>query len=137
MAVITVVLAVLVVSYASSMKAYLQQRGQINTLNSAIARSQQDIASLEREKKRWNDPAYVKDQATRRFGWVLPGEVAYQVIDRNGKPMGTTNQLSDPNRVVHVTPTAWWAKQASSLARADHPPKVQPPPASKITPKNE
>ena len=137
MAVITVVLAVLVVSYASSMKAYLQQRGQINSLHSEIAQSRKDITALEREKKRWNDPAYVKDQATRRFGWVLPGEVAYQVIDRNGKPMGTTNQLSDPNRVVHVAPTAWWAKQADSLAKADHPPKTPPPPASKITPKDE
>ncbi len=137
MAVILVVLAVLVVSYASSMKAYLEQRHQINSLRVQIVQSQKDIGSLEREKKRWGDKAYVATLARERFGWVLPGEIAYQVIDRNGKPMGSTDRLSDPDKVVHVTPTSWWSKQYDSLSKADHPPKAPAPPATKITPKDE
>ncbi len=137
MAVILVVLAVLVVSYASSMKAYLEQRNQINHLRGQIAQSHKDIRALEREKKRWGDKAYVATLARERFGWVLPGEIAYQVIDRNGKAMGSADRLSDPDKVVHVAPTAWWSKQYDSLQQADHPPTAPPPPAAKITPKDE
>ena len=137
MAVILVVLAVLVVSYASSMKAYLEQRNEINDLRGQIVQSTKDIGALEREKKRWGDKAYVATLARERFGWVLPGEIAYQVIDKDGKPMGSTNRLSDPDQVVHVTPRSWWSKQYDSLQHADHPPKTPAPPASHITPKDE
>ena len=41
-----------------------------------------DIKALEREKRRWADDEYVKAQARERFGWVMPGETSYQVIDR-------------------------------------------------------
>jgi hypothetical protein len=131
------VLAVLMVSYASSMRAYLEQQRHLAALGQDIASSKADIASLQREKKRWNDPAYVRTVAHQRFGWVLPGEIAYQVIDRDGKPMGSTDRLSDPNQVVHVTPRSWWSKQYDSLQHADHPPKTPPPPAAHITPKDE
>ena len=53
MAVLVVVLAVLVVSCASSMRAYLQQRAHINDLNARIDSSERDIKALEREKRRW------------------------------------------------------------------------------------
>ena len=52
MAVLVVVVAVLVVSYASSMRAYLQQRAHINDLRAQIDSSQRDIKALEREKRR-------------------------------------------------------------------------------------
>src|ERR1700712_2677074 len=82
MAVLVLVLAVLVVSYASSMRAYLQQRSHMNELRAQIVSSERDISNLEREKRRWQDDAYVETQARERFGWVLPGETSYQVIGR-------------------------------------------------------
>ena len=45
------VLAVLTVSYASSLKAYLQQRQHIAELKAQIAQSEADIDVLEREKR--------------------------------------------------------------------------------------
>ncbi len=134
MAVLTVVAAVLVVSYASSMRAHLQQKGHISDLRSEIASSQKDISALEREKARWGDKQYVTSQARARFGWVLPGEIAYQVIGKDGKPLSGTDQLSDPNDIVHVTPTPWWSKEYDSLQEADHPPTAPKPPANRITP---
>ena len=98
MAILVVVLAVLVVSYASSMRAYLQQRSHIDDLRSQIATSQKDITALEREKGRWKDDAFVETQARERFGWVLPGETSYQVIDRDGKPL-QRRQLADRSRL--------------------------------------
>ena len=134
MAVLTVVAAVLVVSYASSMRAYLQQKGHLSDLRAAISSSKADISALQREKARWHDKQFVASQARARFGWVLPGEVAYQVIGKDGKPLGGSDRLSNPNDVVHVAPTPWWSKEYDSLQRADHPPKAPRPPAHRIKP---
>ena len=137
MAILVVVLAVLVVSYASSMRAYLQQRSHINDLRAQIASSQSDIKTLEREQRRWQDDAYIETQARERFGWMLPGETGYQVIDRNGKPMERRDELTDPSSVARQVPDPWWDKVYGTLEAADHPAKaptpktnIAPPPAS-------
>jgi cell division protein FtsB len=133
-AILLVVFAVLVISYASSMRAYLQQRDQINTLKREIATSKAGIADSEREKKRWQDPAYVEAQARKRFGWVLPGETSYQVLDSNGNPLTGDDALTDPSSIAQAKPKAWWSKAYASLEAADHPEKkVTPTPATKIT----
>jgi cell division protein FtsB len=135
-AILLVVFAVLVVSYASSMRAYLQQREHIDTLRQQIATSKADIAASEREKRRWQDPAYVEAQARARFGWVLPGETSYQVLDANGKPLTGNDALTDPASIAPEKPKAWWTEAYSTLEAADHPERhVVPTPASKITPK--
>ena len=128
-----VVLAVLVVSYASSMRAYLQQRAHINDLRAQIDSSERDISALEREKRRWQDDAYVETQARERFGWVLPGETSYQVIDRNGKPLERGDELTDPDSVARQVPDPWWDKVYGTLEDADHPKKA-PVPKADITP---
>ncbi len=133
MAVLVVVAAVLVVSYASSMRAYLQQRSDMNRLRGQIAQSQHNITELEREKRRWDDKAYVEAQARDRFGWVMPGETSYQVLDRDGKPLQQGDRLTDPDSVRGPVPDAWWQKVYGSLENADHPERV-PVPVHRITP---
>jgi cell division protein FtsB len=133
MAILVVVVAVLVVSYASSMRAYMQQRSHINDLRAQIDSSERDIKALEREKRRWQDDEYVKSQARERFGWVMPGETSYQVIDRDGKPLERGDELTDPDTVARSLPAPWWDKVYGTLEVADHPERVQTP-ATRITP---
>ena len=133
MAILVLVVAVLTISYASSMRAYLQQRSHINDLRSQIASSEKDIKALEREKRRWQDESYVKAMATERFGWVMPGETSYQVIDRDGKPLERDDELTDPSSVAQTVPAPWWQKVYGTLEVADHPKKA-PTPATRITP---
>ena len=78
------------------MRAYLEQRRHIADLSARSPARRPTSTALEREKKRWDDPAYVKTQARERFGWVLPGEIGFQVLDDNGKPLDHTDTLSDP-----------------------------------------
>jgi len=132
MAILVVVVAVLVVSYASSMRAYLQQRSHINDLRAQIDSSERDILALEREKRRWEDPAYVETQARERFGWVLPGETSYQVIDRDGNPLERNDELTDPDSMARQVPDPWWDKVYGTLEAADHP-KQAPAPKTNIT----
>lgn len=129
------VFAILVVSYASSMRAYLRQRDHINDLKSQIATAQAQIDVAQREKRRWSDPAYVEQQARERFGWLLPGETGYQVIGSDGKPLTGHDALTDPSSVAPSKPDGWWTKVRASLDAADHPEKLKKPkPATNITP---
>ena len=126
------VLAVLAVSYASSMRAYLQQRAHIDDLKAQIAQRESNIDELEREKRRWHDPAYVAAQARERFGYLMPGETSYVVLGEDGKPLEAETTLTDPATVDRKRPTAWWSEEWSSVELAGHPPKPQAPPASRI-----
>jgi cell division protein FtsB len=131
-AVLVLVLAVLVVSYASSMRAYLQQRSHINDLKSSIAEHQSNIDALETEKERWEDPAYVEQQARERLGYVRPGEKTYLVLGEDGQPLEPAAELGDPSQVISTQPTAWWGTGWDSVQLAGNPPRIGKPPASEI-----
>jgi len=120
-AILVLVLAVLAVSYASSLRAYLQQRQHIADLKAQISRTGDDIRTLEREKRRWDDDAYVRQQARLRFGYVMPGETPYQVLDENGDPLDSPDTLSDPATTGDDTPTAWWTTAWGSVEAAGRP----------------
>lgn len=134
-AVLVLVLAVLTVSYASSLKAYFQQRSHLEDLHAQIASSQADIAQLESQKARWQDPAYAKQQARDRFGYLMPGETSYVVLGADGKPWHAGARLSDPATARARTPTAWWTSEWRSVQLAGNPPApdAKPGPLKQIT----
>lgn len=131
-AVLVLVLAVLTVSYASSLRAYLQQRSHINDLKASIAQHEANIDALETEKERWDDPAYVRAQARARLGYVMPGEKTYLVLDEDGKPLEPEATLQDPAVVISTEQTPWWSDGWASVELAGHPPRTGRPPASEI-----
>ena len=132
-AVLVLVLAVLTVSYASSLRAFLQQRAHINDLKSQIAEHEANIDALEAEKERWEDPAYVEQQARERLGYVMPGEKTYLVLDENGQPLEpAVRARRTRTHVSRTTPTPWWSDGWASVELAGNPPKAGKPPASEI-----
>ncbi|WP_210649079.1 septum formation initiator family protein [Nocardioides sp. SYSU D00065] len=131
-AVLVLVLAVLTVSYASSARAYLQQRSHIGDLKAQIAEREASINDLEREKKRWDDPAYVKAQARARFGYLMPGESGYEVIGPDGRPLEAQASLNDPDEVLKTVPKAWWTAAWESMELAGNPPPPEEEPAKLI-----
>ncbi|WOF24359.1 septum formation initiator family protein [Microbacterium betulae] len=58
---------------------YLDQRQRIAALQDAVQLGQEEVAALERERTRWQDPAYIATQARERLYYVKPGEVVYLV----------------------------------------------------------
>jgi cell division protein FtsB len=132
MLVLVLVVAVLAVSYASSLRAYLQQRAHIEDLKADISERQASINDLEREKRRWNDDAYVEAQARERFGFLMPGETSYVVLGEDGKPLESQTELPDASDVGQQPPEAWWGKAWDSVVLAGEPPKATPPPATEI-----
>jgi cell division protein FtsB len=117
-AILVLVLAVLAVSYASSFRAYLQQRDHIADLRSRIETTGSAIDRLEREKRRWEDDAYVGQQARLRFGYVKAGENVYQVLDENGDPLDSPDTLADPADESADVPDAWFETAWASVKAA-------------------
>lgn len=125
-AILLLVMAVLMASYASSLRAYLRQRDHMGELKAEIAQREQTINALEQEKRRWQDPAYTAQQARARFGYVMPGQRSFIVLDEHGDPVDTGASLDDPADVVKENPTAWWEREWESVKLAGHPPKAKP-----------
>lgn len=117
-----VVLVVLVLSYASSLRIYLGQQHELAVAQQQIRERSDRIADLEAEARRWNDPAYVKAQARERLGWVMPGEVGYRVIGADGEPIGggVTIESQETLPAGEHDPM-WWDRLWGSLRTADAP----------------
>ncbi|KAA1418760.1 septum formation initiator family protein [Nocardioides humilatus] len=130
-AILVLVLAVLAVSYASSLRAYLQQRHKLDALESQISERESSIDDLERENERWDDPAFIAQQA-RLKGYVKPGETPYVVVDSNGNAL-TNSELDDPSSVGDQETPAWYDGVWDSVKVAGHPPtKIPAPPKKRI-----
>lgn len=80
---------VLVISYASSLRAWLQQQDELREARAEISASQRSIEELQRDQRRFDDDDYVETLARERFGWVKPGEVGYRVVGADGQVLGT------------------------------------------------
>jgi hypothetical protein len=123
--VLVLVVAVLVVSYASSLRAYLVQRDHIESVKAEIAEREKAIDAKEREKQRWEDPAYVAAQARAHLGYVKIGETGFRVLDADGEPLEAGAELHDPDDVLTTTPEAWWTGAWASMELAGDPPEAE------------
>lgn len=117
--ILAVLVGLLLVTYASSLRIFFDQQLQIARAEDEIARQEEAIAALQDEITRWEDPEYVKAQARSRLGWVVPGEVGYRVIGPDGEPIGGGVELESG-----VTPEdleSWWERLWVSAKVADEP----------------
>jgi hypothetical protein len=93
---VLLVLLVLVISYASSLRAWLSQRDDIAAARAELVETNRRVQDLQTGIERWKDPAYVRNQARQRLGFVLPGEVGYNVLGADGEPIGSELSLDEP-----------------------------------------
>ncbi len=123
---LVVVLLVLVISYASSLRIYFSQAHEISASRAEISERQQRIAKLQTELGRWDDPDYVRTQARQQLGWVVPGETGYQVVGADGQPLGGGAAIENGTDPTAAQQDVWWSKLWGSVEAAD-----QPAPAKK------
>ncbi|WP_456695369.1 FtsB family cell division protein [Aeromicrobium sp. P5_D10] len=128
--VLLAVVLLLLASYTSTLHAWWEQRSEIQATKAEIAMRKLAIADLEDQKERWDDPAYVKQQAKERFGWVLPGEVGYRVKGSDGKVQGAAVPTLDVP--TQAKSPQWYDKLWGSVEAAGKEPvapkKNQPDP---------
>ena len=129
---LAVVLLILTISYATSLRIYFAQAHEIASTKAEIAERQQRIRQLQGELARWEDEAYVRTQARERLGWVVPGETGYTVVDADGKPLGGGAKINAEAAPVEPQDT-WWSKLWGSVQAADQPTPVKTPAAEEKT----
>ncbi|MEV7827834.1 FtsB family cell division protein [Microbacterium enclense] len=94
---------------------YMDQRQQIQALQSAVKVSQSEVEDLQMQRDRWSDPAYIRTQARERLGYTFPGEVVY-LIDNDLPASATPQEQDDVSEDVGQTRTDWMAQLVRSVA---------------------
>ncbi len=117
-----ILVLVLAVSYFNSLRVFFDQERQISEARAEVAQRTQTISDLEKELQRWQDSAYVQQQARTRLGWVMPGEVGYRVIGEDGKPIDSDVQIEQSGSVPPgEEPPTWYESMWGSVGTADNP----------------
>ena len=128
---LAVVILMLTISYANSLRIYFAQSHEVAATQAEIADRQDKIAALQTELNRWDDPNFVKLQARTRLGWVMPGEIGFTVVDADGKPLGGGSELTTGKKPASdKVPESWYTRLWGSVEAADKPaPARKPDPA--------
>ena len=79
--VIAVVVLLAVILLLPTLRAYVNQTGELRALRAEVAAAEAERDELEVQLGRWDDEAFVIAQARDRLSYVMPGERAWRVID--------------------------------------------------------
>ena len=119
---LVVVLVVLALSYASTLRVYINQQHELAVTEQQIRDQLAQIADLQSQLAKWDDPVFVKTQARERLGWVMPGETGYRIVDDAGQPIdGGAVIGSERTLPPNEHPDTWWERMWGSVAAADAP----------------
>ena len=137
---LAVVILMLTISYANSLRIYFAQSHEVAATRAEIAEREARIAELQTELDRWSDPSFVRLQARTRLGWVVPGEIGFTVVDADGNPVGGGAELSSGEKPASDrVPESWYTRLWGSVEAADKPappPEPDPGAAKPITEDN-
>lgn len=100
-----------------SVGTYLDQRQQIIALESAVAVSRDEVAALEAERDRWQDPAYIMTQARERLYYVRPGEVVY-LVDNDLDPIDVPHEQAVVSADIEEAAPDWMGQALRSVTEA-------------------
>ncbi len=78
-AILAAVVCVLTLTIAGPVRTYFAQRTEMNQLAATEAKLRAQIAELEGQKEKLADPVFIAAQARDRLGFVMPGDIPYQV----------------------------------------------------------
>jgi len=79
--VLAVVLLMAFVLITPTLRAYVRQQEELRELNTELAQAREESENLEAAIRRWNNDEFIRSQARERFGFVMPGETPYRVLD--------------------------------------------------------
>ncbi|GAA2752669.1 septum formation initiator family protein [Amnibacterium kyonggiense] len=112
-AIAALVLLVLgVLSLAPAVSTYLAQQRAVADAEARVASQEADLKSLDAQRARWDDPAYVRAQAGSRLFYVTPGTSAYRVIH------STAGDEPTPAASARADATPWTDALLQSLVAA-------------------
>jgi cell division protein FtsB len=133
-AILAAVVCVLTLTIAGPVRTYFAQRTEMTQLAATEAKLREQIAELEQQKVKLADPVYVAAQARERLGFVMPGDIPYQV-----QLPATAAAPAAPGSQAAAAPSnePWYTSLWHTIADAPHgvSPTIAPtvPPAPTTT----
>lgn len=106
----------MVVSLATPLRNYFEQRNELAQLAATIEQQQAHKAALEQELDRYNNDNFLREQARTRLGLIEPGESAYRIISpsiRSGAALHSdgTDPLVNPEAEEQAAADQPWYLQ--------------------------
>ena len=122
-AILAAVVCVLTLTIAGPVRTYFAQRTEMEQLAASQAALRHQIADLEQKKGKLGDPAYIAAQARERLGFVMPGDIPFQV--QLPSTAGVSPQPGSETKSASNDP--WYTALWHTIADAPHlPPAAQP-----------
>ncbi len=120
LAILAAVLVLLALMLTPTVRAWMDQRREIEGMQQQVASAEQHKKTLEEDRQRWRDDAHVEQQARERLKFVRPGEVPYTILGADqvakteaGTVLGSVvTGVDDANR-------AWYGRVWSSVVLTD------------------
>ncbi|MGO1182885.1 MAG: septum formation initiator family protein [Micrococcaceae bacterium] len=78
--VLVLVLFISAIVVAPTLRVFLTQQSEISEIRADLESQSERQRELTRQLERWEDSAYVQQQARERFNMVMPGEKKYMVV---------------------------------------------------------
>ncbi len=137
-AILAVVVCVLTLTIAGPVRTYFAQRTEMKQLTDAQAQLRSQIADLEQQKIKLGDPVYIAAQARERLGFVMPGDIPYQV---QLPPSDVPAEVPGVDPAKPPSGQPWYTLLWHTIADAPHgvsqipqAPELPPPPPAPVPP---
>ncbi|ORW38251.1 septation inhibitor protein [Mycobacterium paraense] len=130
-AVLAAVICVLTLTIAGPVRTYFAQRTEMNQLAASEAALRRQIADLEQKKVKLGDPAYIAAQARERLGFVMPGDIPFQV---QLPPSAAVPSQPGADATKPTSHDPWYTSLWHTIADAPHLPPAPPAPPEPPTP---
>jgi cell division protein FtsB len=116
-AILAAVICVLTLTIAGPVRTYFAQSTEMKQLQATEEQLRTQIADLEEQKVKLGDPVFIAAQARERLGFVMPGDIPYQVqLPANAAVPGTPG--SEPAKAHPDQP--WYTSLWHTIADAPH-----------------
>jgi cell division protein FtsB len=116
-AILAAVICVLTLTIAGPVRTYFAQRTEMKQLQATEEQLRTQIADLEEQKVKLGDPVFIAAQARERLGFVMPGDIPYQVQLPAGAaapgPRGGEPAKANPDQ-------PWYTSLWHTIADAPH-----------------
>jgi cell division protein FtsB len=116
-AILAAVICVLTLTIAGPVRTYFGQRTEMKQLKATEQQLRVQITGLEEQRVKLADPVFVAAQARERLGFVMPGDIPYQVqLPPNAAVPGTPG--GEPAKANPDQP--WYTSLWHTIADAPH-----------------
>jgi cell division protein FtsB len=123
-AILVLAVASVIVAVAVPLKIWVGQRSNVASLTAQTRQTERDLARLNAQDKKWQNPAYVQSQARTRLHYVLPGKPSHIVLAKSAHAVKAAAAKADAAKQESAASAPWFSEFWASDKGAGKPGKA-------------